>query len=153
MLFRSVRHWISKEHIPEEIESLVIREEIAGRKAEGLSYWDRGNGPIPDGELYTEWYASDRELRVTYVFGQVFIYRKVDINGGLEQEFKLVASKAYGKVKEAAVEAANGLQMDYISFDVLYNSSDDFVFLEANSGSILTPEASTAIVEYFLNKE
>lgn len=149
----TVRHWLSKEHIPEEVESLVIRKEVNGRKAEGLSYWDKGDGPVPDGELYSEWYASDRELRVTYVFGQVFVYRKTTLEGGLGQEFRPTRSWVYTKVKEAAVRAARGLQMDFVSFDVLYNSPEEFVFLEANSGTILTNEASTAIVEYFLNKE
>ncbi len=146
------RNWKNKNDIPKDVESLVIRQDPAGRKAEDMSYWDSWeNKPIPDGRLFSEWFYHKRELRVTVFKDQVFVYRKDWTNG--DHIFNFTSAVAYNKIKEDALKAAKKLEIDYVSFDVLYNSPLSYCFLEANSGSILTDEVSTAIVEWFLNKE
>jgi len=119
-----------------------------------MVYWDRWeNKPIPQGMgLYSEWFEHKRELRVTVFKDQVWVYRKDRDEQGVHH-FNLTNSRVYDSVVHHSLVSAKEIGIDYVSFDVLYKSKNDYCFLEANSGSILTDEASTAIVEYFLNKE
>ncbi len=148
------RFWTDKKQIPKDAESLVIRQDRKGRKAEDLQYWDRYPlegiaGPIPDGDLYTEWFGPAREYRVTVFLDQVFVYFKQNVDG--DHYFNIQPLKNHRKMADACLKAAKAIGIDYVSFDVLVKSKDNFVILEGNSGAALTDEVSTAIVEYFLN--
>lgn len=148
------RHWKYHADIPKDVTDLVMRKDPNGRKAEDMEYWEAHNGkPIPAGfGLYSEWYWHRKELRVTVFDGLAWVYEKVrDEND--EHIFTLSKSNVYSNVVTAAFAAAKQLQIDFVSFDVLYNNKKEFCFLEANSGTILTDEVSAAIVEYYLNLE
>jgi hypothetical protein len=145
------RYYNDKSLIPDDVNHLVIRKDRKGNKAVDMEVWNRWEGkPIPYGQIYSEWYDHKLELRV-YVFrDQAWVYKKV-LNDRGQHEF--IYTTAYGVVKPAAIDAAKALKIDYVSFDVLYNAPNNYCFLEANSGSVLTTEVSTAIVEFFINLE
>lgn len=147
----TVRAWKDSRDVPPDVTDLVLRKDPKGRKAEGLTYWSWGEArEIPVGMgLYSEWYDHRRELRVTVFMDKVWVYRKDWVDG--VHEFNLTTSSVYGSIRADALRAAKAIGIDYASFDVLYNSRNEYRFLEANSGSILTEEVSTAIVEHFLN--
>lgn len=139
--------WKTPKHIPDNVEWLVVRKKKNGSKAEDLSYWSKESGePIPEAQLYTEYYDHKRELRVTYIMGEVFVYRK-DLKDGYHS-FNLTHHHCYKKIKEDAAKAANALEMEFVSFDVLYNSPDKYCFLEANSGSIYQDEVGEVLSNY-----
>lgn len=150
----NIPRWFSRaKDVPEDVECLVVRENRCGRKADGLDYWYKDSKePIPNGDLYTEYFEHNREYRVTYVFGQVLVYFKRFSKETGNHEFMLQRAKDYPEIVAQCQEAAKRLGIDYVSFDVVAKTKKDFVILEANSGTILTDEASTAIVEFFLNK-
>ncbi len=151
---RHPRHWNNHNNIPKDVESLVLRKDPQGRKAEDMDYWDRCDGKLvpPGYKLYSEWFPHKRELRVTVFQNQAWVYRK-DLDENNVHTFLLTKSGNYSSVINHSLISAKEIGIDYVSFDVLYNSKNDYCFLEANSGSILTDEVSTAIVEYYLNKE
>lgn len=145
--------WERPVDVPEDVECLVVREDRCGRKADGLDYWYKDSKePIPKGDLYTEYFEHNREYRITCVFGQVLVYFKRFSKETGNHEFMLQRAKDFPEIVAQCQEAAKRLGIDYVSFDVVAKTKKDFVILEANSGTILTDEASTAIVEFFLNK-
>lgn len=145
------RNWKRKEGIPRDVQSLVIRQDPKGRKAEDISYWDRWERkPIPDGALYSEWFNHQRELRVTYILGKVFVYRK-DLVGD-QHIFNPTRGVVYSNIMKSAKAAAEEIGIDFVSFDVLYNGKDDYCFLEANSGSLLQDEVTQTLIEFFKEK-
>lgn len=151
----TVRWWVPEtvKHLPKDVEVLVVRGDRKGKKAEDFSYWYKENKqPLPPAELYTEYYDHKWEYRVTYFRGHVFVYwKQYNPDDGMH-EFVLQRLSKYPKMVDECTQAAIGLGIDYVSFDVVAKSREDFAILEANSGSILTDEVSTAIVEYYLNK-
>jgi hypothetical protein len=150
----TVRWWTNGNDIPKDARYLVVRQDANGRKAEDLEHWDRGDRkPLPLAELYTEYFEHIREYRVTVFFDQTFVYYKRYNERTDEHVFEYDnRPKLYRYIIQACQRARVGLGVDYASFDVLEDEEDNFVLLEANSGSILTDEVSTAIVEYYLNK-
>jgi hypothetical protein len=138
--------------LPVDVDYLVVRQDRKGRKAEDLVHWDRHTGaPVPDGDLFTEYFEHKWEYRVTVFRDQVFVYWKQFDEG--YHHFILQKNYKYPKMIEACANAAKEIGIDYCSFDVVAQSRDNFAILEANSGTILTDEVSTAIVEFFLNLE
>jgi hypothetical protein len=148
-----IPRWFTRvQDVPKDVECLVVREDRCGRKADGLNYWYKDSDvPIPNGDLYTEYFEHNREYRVTSVFGTILVYFKRFSKETGNHEFILQRTKDYPEIVDQCQQAAKLLGIDYVSFDVVAKTKRDFVILEANSGTILTDEASTAIVEYFLN--
>jgi len=144
------RWWTRKGDIPDDVEHLVIRKEIGGRSAKNLAYWEKADGPIPDGKLYTEFFFHEREYRVTVFMGQVFVYYKFRTKED-DHEFRIQPTSRFKTMVDTCRKAAIKLGIDYGSFDVVAKTKEDFVILECNSGTVLTDEVSLAIVEYFLN--
>ncbi len=145
------RHWGNRKDIPKGVASLVIRKGPECRKAEDLQYWDSWEGkPIPEAGFYSEWFDHQRELRITYVLGQVFVYRK-DREGDLHI-FNPVKSPVYVNVIKDAKKAAEEIGIDFCSFDVLYNDKNSYCFLEANSGSLLQEEVTETFIQFFKEK-
>lgn len=146
------RWWTEIGPINKDVETLVIRQDRKGRKAEDLSYWYRESElPIPHGDLYTEYFEHKREYRVTVFMGNTWVYFKNFSKETGMHTFNLQRVKDYPKIVDACNKAAKAIGIDYASFDVVAKTKEHFVILEANSGTILTEEVSTGIVEYFIN--
>lgn len=143
------------EDVPRAWDIVVIRDKIDGNKAEGLDYYyhdflgrdQEVNDvyPMKRGALYTEHFAHNYELRVVVFCGKVVgCYKKDDNNGQWDfNEFK-----PQGPLLMDAITAAKALNIDYVGFDVLVNNKGAYVFLEANSGPVLTEEVADAIGAY-----
>jgi len=143
---------MSLARLPPDVQCLVVRQDRKGRKAEDMTYWYREEGkPIPYGDLYTEFFEHNREYRVTVFKDQVWVYFKKYTKADHMHTFNLQRAGEYPAITKACLQAADRIGIDYVSFDVVAKTKNDFVILEANSGTVLTEEVSTAIVEYFLN--
>ena len=147
------RWWARAKDVPEDAFTVVVRADKAGNKATGLEYWYRDSGkPLPEGELYTEYFYHKRGYRVVVFDERAFVYYKHWNKEDDSHEFRLQRTSNFSMMAGACLVAAKRLGIDFVAFDVVANDKHDFVILEANSGGILTDEVSTAIVEYFLNK-
>ncbi len=149
----TVRWWAAENihELPKDVETLVVRKDRKGRKAEDLTYWYRVEGKPLVGDLFTEYFEHKWEYRVTVFKDQIWVYWKQFNPADGMHTFVLQRSSKYPKMIDHCKRAAKELGIDYCSFDVVAQSRDEFAILEANSGTILTEEVSTAIVEFFLN--
>lgn len=144
---------IFKHNVPDFWKSVVIRSQRDGRKAEGLEYAEQGD-PIPDGQLFTEYFPHVHEYRVVCGFGRVIgRYRKDRVEN--DWYFTHMSPQGFGQVDKDCLKAARVLGIDYVGFDVLEDTKGDCVILEANSGAMIQDEAlefvkqhSEAIVNY-----
>lgn len=151
----TVAYTTKHEDVPRAWDIVVIRDKIDGNKAEGLDYYyheylgrDQEINdvyPMKRGALYTEHFAHNYELRVVVFCGNVVgCYKKVNNNG----QWDFVPQDFWYALERHAIDAAKALDIDYVGFDVLVNDKGAYVFLEANSGPILTDEVSDAIAGY-----
>lgn len=147
----TVAYCTRKADVPKTWDTVVIRDKIDGRKAEGLKFANQCDGePIPDGLLFTEHFDHKMEFRIVVFMGQVVgRYLKRTVDG--EWIFDLLEKRGFEKMDDHCIRAATALGIDYVGFDVVANNKKDFAILEANSGAIMTDEAETAIIEYFIN--
>lgn len=145
----TVEHVTRREAIPKKWEWVVVRNERAGRKAEGLAYHENIPGKIPEGELYSEYFEHKYEYRVVVFMGKVvgFYYKSEDDEG--MWHFLIQPKKGFEKMGEQCIAAAKALGIDYVGFDVVANTKTDFKILEANSAPILTAESMEAIWAHF----
>jgi hypothetical protein len=153
----TVNHWTDINAIRRllakgECPTLVVRSDVGGRKAEGYDIFDPDSGaPLPVGALYSEYFWHERELRVTVFMDEVFVYRK-DLDADEMHNFIFTNAPVHDtNIKKDELKARKALGIDFVSFDVLFNRKNDYRFLEANSGTLLTDEVSDSIVEYFIN--
>lgn len=148
--------WATNKELASKLfERIVVRSKVDGRKAEDLDYFFQGD-KLPDAPLYTEYFEHKYEYRVVVFMGQVVgRYYKAETgfmpNGQVEWSFMVQPKRGFEQIDEACLKAAKALGIDYVGFDVVAKNKKDFVILEANSGPILTEEAETAIVNYYLN--
>lgn len=129
---------------------IVCHTKKDGRKNEGIVYRDRSAGEdLVDAYLYTTYFDHKREYRVV-VFKEkvVGIYSKVEDGDGSWDLVKLQL-RGFDEIIRQCSEAAKALKIDYVGFDVVANTRNDFKILEANSGPILTDEAVEAFKKYF----
>ena len=136
-------------------ERIVVRSKVNGRKAEDLEYFHQGD-VLPEAPLYTEYFEHKYEYRIVVFMGKVVgrYYKKEQgftPEGQVEWNFMVQPKRGFEAIDDACVRAAKALGIDYVGFDVVAMDKKHFVVLEANSGPILTEEAETAIVEYYLN--
>ena len=134
----------NKKDIGKDWDTVVVRSDIYAAKNQGLDYWYRWRKKrIPDAPLYTKFFEHKKEFRVCVLRHEdknyVEAYQKVS-NGNGEWELIHVNHKTHDYMKDQCILAAEALKIDYVGFDVLYNSYADFVILEANSAPILTEE-------------
>lgn len=132
------KSWFQKDDV------VVVRKQLDGKANAGLIVAENEE-EIVAAPLYTRYYFHKKEYRVTVFRGVVAgIYEKVEIDGSwhLLHENKRPCHK---KMIWDALKAAKELEIDYVGFDVLYNSANDYKFIEANSGPILTPEVGDYI--------
>lgn len=149
----TVPYVLRKEDVPKDWECIVVREDAGGRKAEGMHLIDRGQ-PLPDGQLFTEYFFHKTEYRVMVFNGEIVAcYEKVEgqHEGEVWHFFENRPKKGFKLMDEHCLKAANALGIDYVGFDVVANSKEDFRILEANSAARLEDEAENAIVEYYIN--
>ncbi len=127
--------------------TVVCHTKPDGRKNEGIEYWHRDEGtPIPNAYLYTEYYHHRGEYRVVVLCGKVVgRYRKVERDGTWDLELR--DKRGFEHMDEICIKAARVLGIDYVGFDVLAQTKNDCVIIEANSGPILTEEAIDAFHE------
>jgi hypothetical protein len=138
-------------------ERIVVRSKVDGRKAEDLDYFFQGD-VLPDAPLYTEYFEHKYEYRIVVFMGKVVgrYYKKedgVDANGQPEWSFMVQPRRGFEAIDDACLKASKALGIDFVGFDIVAMDKQHFVVLEANSGPILTEEAETTIVEYYLNLE
>lgn len=147
----TVAYCTRKQDVPKHWDTVVIRDDPKGRKAEGLRFANQCDGePIPDGLLFTEHFDHKMEFRIVVFIGKVVgRYLKRTVDG--EWIFDLLEKRGFEKMDDHCIRAAAALGIDYVGFDVVANNKKDFAILEANSGAIMTDEAETAIIEYFIN--
>lgn len=140
--------------VPKHWETVVCRESVYGRKAEGYKLVDQGED-LPDWELFTEYFHHVREYRIVVFMGQAFVYYKREVwdKKGKYNNHEFIFQKPraiiHHKMMKDAIKAAKALDIDYVGFDVLANSKGTYVFLEANSGAILCEEVKAAIIKHF----
>lgn len=127
--------------------TVVCHTKPDGRKNEGIEYWYRyEDKPIPNAYLYTEYYAHRGEYRVVVLCGKVVgRYRKVERDGTWDLELR--DKRGFEHMDDICIRAARALGIDYVGFDVLAQTKNDCVIIEANSGPILTEEAIDAFHE------
>lgn len=143
------------ELIPAKWERIVVRSKVDGRKAEDLEFFHQGD-VLPDAPLYTEYFEHKYEYRIVVFMGKVVgrYYKAVTgtmPNGQLEWSFMVQRKRGFEAIDDACLKAAKALGIDYVGFDVVAKDKQHFVVLEANSGPIITEEAETVIVNYYLN--
>ncbi len=144
----------NKKDIPVNWEDIVVRETVEGNQGKGLSYITRGKR-IPDAPLYTEYFEHKSEIRCYVYQGNVvanYIKERVKrklANGLTTEDWQFIHLDPAGfeKINKQAVKAAKALEIDFVGFDILANTPDDFIFLEANSGPIMTPDVAKFIRE------
>lgn len=148
----TVEHTTDKDKIPKHWSWVVVRKEAAGRKAEGLAYYENVEGKIPTGELYSEYFEHRFEYRVVVFMGKIvgfyFKRRKPDGNW----YFNIQKPEGFEKMGEQCLAAAKALGIDYVGFDVVAKDKKNFKILEANSAPILTAESMEAIHSYFFKE-
>jgi len=128
-------------------DTVVCHTKLDGRKNEGIEYWYRyEDKPIPNAYLYTEYYPHRGEYRVVVLCGKVVgRYRKVERDGTWDLELR--DKRGFEHMDAICIRAARALSIDYVGFDVLAQTKNDCVIIEANSGPILTEEAIDAFHE------
>lgn len=136
-------------------DSVIVRDSRVGRKAEGFHHWLKGEGELPHGQLYTKYYEHKREYRVVVFKEKFFVYFKklIEKDGEEWHELVLQPARKFEVMGRHALAAAKALGIDYVGFDVVANSREEYVFLEANSGPILCEEVKGYIVKWFKEKK
>lgn len=133
-----------KRKIPKSWEWIVVRTTVSGDNGKGIEYVERGHH-VPKAPLYTEWYEHLYEYRIVVFKGKVVArYYKHLYEDGYWW-FEEQPKKGLKQVSEACIQGALALGIDYVGFDVLYNSDEDFRICEANSGPIITDKVIKAI--------
>jgi hypothetical protein len=145
-----VRH---REDIPKKWEWVVVRDSAVGRKAEGLNYLEnKPNTVFPYAALYTEYFYHKKEYRVVIFMGKlVGVYEKEEADG--EWSFILKPKRGFEEMVSQCIRAAKEIGIDYVGFDVVANTKNDFKLLEANSAPILTAESMAAIHQHIYQTE
>lgn len=145
----TVEYCLANNLVPKTWETIVVRNDTGGRKAEGLLYVSKGER-IPEGQLFSEYFEHKFEYRIMVWKGEVVgRYFKHEEEG--DWYFNLQPAKGFEAMDAACELAAKALKIDYVGFDVVAQNKKDFRVLEANSGALLTDEMETAIVEHFTN--
>lgn len=139
-----------KKEVPTSWETVVCREDATAHSNAGLSYVNSGE-PLPDSELYTEYYDHKFEFRIVVLKGKVVGRYLKEENKSHEWEFNSMDKAGFGVMDAVCIKAAAALGIDFVGFDVLSNSQNDFRILEANSGPIMTPEVLKAMKKEFAN--
>jgi len=147
----TVEYVTKMNQVPAHWDRVVVRDEVNGRKSEGLNYcYNENVSKYPHANLFTEYFDHKYEHRVV-VFKGVILGRYFKSARDGDWFFNPQPSRGFETMDAACIKAAAVLGIDYVGFDVVSNSKKDFRILEANSGPVLTTEAETAIVEYFMN--
>jgi glutathione synthase/RimK-type ligase-like ATP-grasp enzyme len=151
----TVNYVTRKQDVPKQWEIVVIRDKVDGARAEGLDYHYQDKAyveyvegkPVPDGKLFSEYFEHTEELRVMVFCGKcVGVYEKVRRDGA---GWEFIAVWNHNHIRAQAEQAAKALDIDFVGFDVLVNVNEGkWLFLEANTGCILTPEMIDAIKAY-----
>lgn len=131
-------------------DTIVCHTEQEGMQNKGIVYHERDNGqPIPRAYLYTEYFHHKREYRVVVLnYKVVGIYRKEEIEDGTWDLIPL-SHKGFYSISKACVKAAKAIGIQYVGFDVVANTREDFRILEANSGPIITDQVIDAFKQLF----
>lgn len=128
-------------------DTVVCHTKLEGRKNEGIEYWYRESDEIPpNAYLYTKYYEHRGEYRVVVLCGKVVgRYRKVERDGTWDLELR--DKRGFEHMDDICIRAARALGIDYVGFDVLAQTKNDCVIIEANSGPVLTDETIEAFYE------
>lgn len=119
-------------------EYAVSRKLLEGKSNAGMDIIQKGD-VLPDAKLYTEYFFHKKEYRVVVFKDEVAqILIKTTLENGMWELFDVPRTPTLRHVEKECLKAAKALGIDYVGFDVVYNNSNDFVILEANSGPVLT---------------
>lgn len=147
----TVDYCLTRQEVPKHWDTVVVRQNINGRKAEGLSFANQcDDEPIPDGCLFSEHFDHTEEYRVMVFRGSI-VGRYYKHTVGEDWFFELVPKKGFAEMDRQVLLATAALGVDYVGFDIVANGPKDFRFLEANSGATMTDEMEDAVIEYFIN--
>lgn len=129
--------------------TVVCHTEQEGMQNKGIVYWDRdSDDPLPDAYLYTEYFHHKREYRVVVLnYKVVGIYIKQEVKG--EWELIPLQNRGFKSIANACIQAAKAIEIDYVGFDVVANTREDFRILEANSGPIITDQVIESFKQLF----
>lgn len=138
--------------VPHTWKYVVCRRDDVGRKAEGYlccRWEDMDFYQTHLCKFFTEYFPHRNEYRVVVFKGEVVgIYHKTKKADGW-QHLMYQNPANYPEISDACTAAAKALRIDYVGFDVVASRKSTFRILEANSGTILTEEASAAIGAYY----
>lgn len=128
---------------------LVCHTQKEGMQNQGIEYVEGGGVAIPDAHLYTEYFHHKREYRVVVLKHKVVgIYRKDQVDKDT-WDLNTLSHKGFKSISDACIKASKALLADYVGFDVVANTREDFRILEANSGPIITDEVIEAFKQLF----
>lgn len=137
-----------KAEVPKSWENIVCRESETDHSNKGMSIVAKGDA-LPDAAFYAEYFEHKFEFRIVVFKNKVIArYLKRENKQG-EWEFESLDKAGFEKIDEASVTAAQALGINFVGFDVLANSQQDFRVLEANSGPIMTPEVLKVLKKEF----
>lgn len=143
---------VDSEKVPDTWKYVVCRKDETGRKAEGMltvAWEDMDYYQSHLCNFFTEYFPHRNEYRVVVFRGKVVgVYHKT-LKDGMHHFIIQNRNKGYDQIIESCERAAVALKIDYVGFDVVAARKDSFRILEANSGPILTQEASDSIVNFF----
>lgn len=130
-------------------ECVVVRAERDGHANAGLDYvYPRGRlDKIPSAELYTEYFHHKKEFRVV-VLNAITIACYEKVREGDEWMFYERTYQYLDPIRDACSIAAQVLGIDYVGFDVLVDTNNEFVILEANSAPIITEDVMKHFKRY-----
>lgn len=137
---------IHRDKVPEHWDQVAIRKSKKGNQAQDIDYAFQGE-ELPDAELYTQVYYHKHEFRIVVFMGEV-IGRYVKRRKKKDWLLESVDKEGFNHIDKACIDAAKGLDIDYVGFDVLAKSQSKFIILEANSSPILTDETAKSIKKY-----
>lgn len=143
---------VNSDLVPHTWKYVVCRKDETGRKAEGMltvAWEDMDYYQSHLCNFFTEYFPHRNEYRVVVFRGKVVgVYHKT-LRDGMHHFMIQDSRNGYDKIIESCERAAMALKIDYVGFDVVAARKDSFKILEANSGPILTEEASDSIVNFF----
>jgi glutathione synthase/RimK-type ligase-like ATP-grasp enzyme len=137
--------------VPASWECTVVRAKVDGKQGDSLDYVYR-RADLPDAPLFTEYFDHRYEYRIVVFMGKVVgrYFKKVE---GDDWELRVQPPKGFEKMDKACLKAAKAIGIDYVGFDVLANTKEDFRIIEANSGPMLMDEVAEHIWSYFYGEQ
>ena len=145
----TVNYVLSKEEVPKHWQHISIHKTLNGSKGEGVTWVTQKNLHKIEAAFFSEFFYHKREFRIVCFQEAAYAYEKVQ--EGTEWSLILREYQYLTPIRKACQEAKKALAIDFVGFDVLVDDNNNFVIIEANSGSIMTEELLEDFKEYVIN--